>query len=234
VNFYWFGRHLDKDLKYVSDILEDAGFYAWLIPYSAGLADPFIRIARSMSTEQKLKYLVAVRPYTISAQYLIAISKSLDLIQEDRVRINFVPGIVPESEKSIGGIFSEINDSSSYEDRKRHFCDYIRKFSELDIKKPYVYVSGFSDELCPDLEDFGDANILSYGHLHAGRLDPSDLDKIIFFPVRSIEDFREKIAEIKSKGYKNVMFHTNGDRDFDLALKVFEEVKMMNSQNTVL
>jgi hypothetical protein len=71
MNIYWFGKHVDKDLGYVSDLLEDSGFYGWLLPYNAGYEDPFTRIARSLKTEQKLKYLVAVRPYTISAQYLL-------------------------------------------------------------------------------------------------------------------------------------------------------------------
>ena len=65
---YWFGRHLDKDLGYMSDLLEDSGFYGWLLPYAPGLPDPFTRIARSLNTDKKLKYLVAVKPYTISPQ----------------------------------------------------------------------------------------------------------------------------------------------------------------------
>ena len=239
MNIYWFGRHIDKDLGYVSDLLEDSGFYGWLLPYGAGYPDPFTRVARSLKTEQKLKYLVAVRPYNISAQYLLSIIKSLDSIQEDRVRINFVPGL-NEGEGSFGGIFSDINDSTSFEDRKKFFCSYLEKFKDWDVKKPYTYVSGMQDSLCPNVDSLADANIVSYGRIFDGTLDPSDKTKIIFFPVLNIELFREILAEIKARGYNNVMIHAHSydepdeDKLFDLALKVFEEVKNIKLNEKLL
>jgi|694.fasta_scaffold32846_11 hypothetical protein len=233
MNVYWFGRHTDKDLGYISDLLEDSGFYGWLLPYAVGVPDPFTRIARSLKTNQKLKYLVAVRPYTISPQYLLAISKSLDLIQEDRVRINFVPGLT-DGEESFGGVFSDVNDSTSFEDRKKFFCSYLEKFKDWDVKKPYTYVSGMKDSICPNMDSLADANIVNYGRLVSGTLDTSDKTKILFFIVRDIESFRTIIKHIKENGYNNIMIHVNGDELFDLALKVFEEVKNMKLNENLL
>jgi hypothetical protein len=221
---------MDKDLGYVSDLLEDSGFYGWLLPYSAVYEDPFTRVARSLKTDQKLKYLVAVRPYTISAQYLLSIINSLDSIQEDRVRINFVPGIDTANEPS-GGVFSDVHDATSFEDKKKFFCSYLEKFKDWDVKKPYTYVSGMQDSLCPNMDSLADANIVSYSRMFDGTLDPSDKTKIIFFPVLNIELFREIFTEVKAKGYNNIMIHAHSydhfddDKNFDLALKVFEEVK---------
>jgi hypothetical protein len=226
MNIYWFGRHLDKDLGYMSDLLEDSGFYGWLLPYASGLADPFVRIARDLKTDQKLKYLVAVRPYTISPQYLLAISKSLDLIQEDRVRINFVTGLT-EGEESYGGILSDINDGSSFADRKKYLCTYIEEFQKLKGDKAYTYVSGMSDEICPKMSEFGDANIVSYGRLVEGKLEGYSKDTIIFFPAPSIEDFYERLGQVKDAGFNNIMIHTNGDQDFELATRVFKEIKSL-------
>jgi hypothetical protein len=233
MNVYWFGRHTDKDLGYISDLLEDSGFYGWLLPYAVGVPDPFTRIARSLKTNQKLKYLVAVRPYTISPQYLLAISKSLDLIQEDRVRINFVPGLT-DGEESFGGVFSDVNDSTSFEDRKNFFCSYLEKFKDWDVKKPYTYVSGIKDSICPNMDSLADANIVNYGRLVSGTLDTSDKTKILFFLVRDIESFRTIVKHIKENGYNNIMIHVNGDELFDLALKVFEEVKNMKLNENLL
>jgi len=228
MNIYWFGRHLDKDLGHISDLLEDSGFYGWLLPYASGLADPFVRIARDLKTDQKLKYLVAVRPYTISPQYLLAISKSLDLIQEDRVRINFVPGLVENQfEKSFGGILSTVNDGSSFADRKKYFCSYIEEFKNLKDKKPYTYISGIADEICPKMSELGDANIVSYGRLVEGKLEGYSKDTIIFFPAPSIEDFYERLNRVKNAGFNNIMIHTDGDQDFELALEIFKEIKTL-------
>ena len=233
MNVYWFGRHTDKDLGYISDLLEDSGFYGWLLPYAVGVPDPFTRIARSLKTNQKLKYLVAVRPYTISPQYLLAISKSLDLVQEDRVRINFVPGLT-DGEESFGGVFSDVNDSTSFEDRKKFFCSYLEKFKDWDVKKPYTYVSGMKDSICPNMDSLADANIVNYGRLVSGTLDTSDKTKILIFLVRDIESFRTIVKHIKENGYNNIMIHVNGDELFDLALKVFEEVKNMKLNENLL
>lgn len=221
---------MDKDLGYISDLLEDSGFYGWLLPYAAGYEDPFIRVARSLKTEQKLKYLVAVRPYTISAQYLISIIKSLDSIQEDRVRINFVPGMDSGGE-SFGGVFSDINDATSFEDKKKFFCSYLKNFKDWDVKKPYIYISGMQDNLCPNMDSLGDANIVSYARMHDKTLDLSDKTKIIFFPVVNMNSFKEILAEVKAKGYNNIMIHAHSyehfddDKNFDLALEIFKEVK---------
>jgi hypothetical protein len=190
-------------------------------------------IARSLKTYQKLKSLVAVRPYTISPQYLLAISKSLDLIQEDRVRINFVPGLT-DGEEFFGGVFSDVNDSTSFEDRKKFFCSYLEKFKDWDVKKPYTYVSGMKDSICPNMDSLADANIVNYGRLVSGTLDTSDKTKILFFLVRDIESFRTIVKHIKENGYNNIMIHVNGDELFDLALKVFEEVKSMKLNENLL
>ena len=228
MNFYWFGRHLNKDLSEMSDLLEDSGFYGWLLPYAPGLPDPFIRIARSINTDKKLKYLVAVKPYTISPQYLLAITKSLDLIQEDRVRINFVPGLTKGGfDESFGGILGPINDSSSLEDRKEYFCSYIKEFRKVKTKKPYTYLSGMVTDICPNMLDFGDANIVSYGRLFEGKLEGYSKDTIIFFPVSNIKSLYDRIDDVKKAGYNNIMIHTDGEADFELATRVFKEIKSL-------
>jgi hypothetical protein len=229
MNIYWFGRQLDKDLAYMSDLLEDSGFYGWLLPYQAGLPDPFVRVARSLNTDQKLKYLVAVRPYTMSPQYLLAITKGLDLIQKDRVRINFVPGLTTHREEYFAGILGPINDSSSLNDRKKYLCSYIEEFRNMNGKKPYTYISGLADYLCPNLLDFGDANIVSYGLFLAGKLEECSKDTIISFPVSSIKTLHERMNHLRSAGYNNLMINLDDPNDFELALKIFKEIKSIQA-----
>jgi hypothetical protein len=107
--------------------------------------------------------------------------------------------------------------------------NWTHECSNLKVKKPYVYISGLSDSICPNIENFGDSNIVSYGTLIEGKLNNFDKNKIIFFPAVSVSNFKEKVAEIKQKGYNNIMTHTNGDTDFSLALEIFKEVKKLNS-----
>jgi predicted amidohydrolase YtcJ len=84
------------------------------------------------------------------------------------------------------------------------------------------------------MDSLADANIVNYGRLVSGTLDTSDKTKILFFIVRDIESFRTIIKHIKENGYNNIMIHVNGDELFDLALKVFEEVKNMKLNENLL
>jgi hypothetical protein len=90
------------------------------------------------------------------------------------------------------------------------------------------------------MDSLGDANIVSYGRIFDGTLDPSDKTKIIFFPVLNIELFREILADIKARGYNNIMIHAHSydqpdeDKLFDLALEVFKEVKNMKLNENLL
>jgi len=96
----------------------------------------------------------------------------------------------------------------------------------LECEKPYTYISGLPDSICPNMDSLADANIVSYGRVFDGTLDPSDKTKIIFFPVINIELFKEILADIKSRGYNNIMIHLEGEySDSPFALKIFEEVK---------
>ena len=233
MNVYWFGRNMDKDLADVSDMLEDAGFYGWLLPYVAGLPDPFVRIARSLNTDQKLKYLVAVRPHTITPQYLLAITRGLDFIQKDRVRVNFVPGwkTTGAREHWFSGPTPPIDDNSTLDDRKRYLCSYIKDFKNMNGSKPYVYISGMPDDICPNMLDFADGNIVSYGLLASDKLGGYSRDAIISIPVTSIEMLRERMNHARSEGFENIMIHIDerDSLDWVLTKKIFEEIKSLKA-----
>lgn len=127
------------------DELEDANFDGVLFTYSPFDGDMFTMIARTLNVKQKIKYMVAVRPHTMSAQYLCTINDSFNRIQRDRLEINIISGHIKKHEKFFGGTLGEITDNSSVKDRTNYMIDYIKELENMknntNVKVPNYYVS---------------------------------------------------------------------------------------------
>lgn len=238
MNLYLFDSANSNTLPSISQELEDAGFAGILLPYGSSLGDYFTFIARSMNSSHKLKYIVAIRPYTISPQYLASIIKSLNEIDNDRVWINFVAGTVNDYEQSLGGIIGDVNDSSHFLERKQYLIDYVPVFIEYCkniMKPPAICVSGMSDEIFMLTEKYADYNITSYDkHIHENRLKTISKPKIVTMcpfirgtlkEITALKNQRNMpqdavfadsnglidiLNSLKSDGINDVMFHVNG------------------------
>jgi hypothetical protein len=201
MNFYWFGRTKDNNLAHMSEELEQSGFSGILLPYAVDVGDYSVQVARAMNTEQKLKYILAIRPYTISPQHLAMIVKSLNSIDPDRIWINFVSGQILDEEKTIGGIIGEINDLSSQNDRRQYLESYVPVFVEIckTLKiKTNICISGMGEDIGSLVEGYGDYNFAAYqAYAESGGLKKISKPRVLsMFPL--IEDDEEIFNKIKN------------------------------------
>ena len=118
--------------------LEKNGFTATMYPYGIFINDYFTRIARNIDKSSKFKYIVAIRPYVISPQYLHMICSSLNQISHGRVAINFLTGWIYDNEKFFGGILSEVNDNSTNIDRSNYMIEYAKEFKKISKNEFYI------------------------------------------------------------------------------------------------
>jgi len=149
----------------ISKELDDAGFYAMLVPYSVSQKNLFIDVARAMDTSQQLKYIVGVRPHTISPQYLAMMIKSLNDIQKDRVWINFVAGFIREDELALGGSMFPEEFERSFKDRKEYMAKYLpifNSFCKTMTIKTKICITGMTEEVFSLVEDHADYNIVAF------------------------------------------------------------------------
>jgi|MesohylFT_1024984.scaffolds.fasta_scaffold00399_10 hypothetical protein len=163
MNFYWFGR--TESLSELSLELEDSGFKGVLLPYGSDIADYIVQVARSINVNQKLKYIIAIRPYTISPQHLGVIIKSLNSIDSDRVWINFVSGQIIDEEKAVGGILGDINDSSTQNQRRMYLEKYVPAFFDFCKKlniKTKICISGMGKDIASLVDKYGDYSFAAY------------------------------------------------------------------------
>jgi hypothetical protein len=134
MELYWFERDKKLDLNLVKRAheLEASGFDGVMYPYGPTMGDFFTKISRMIHVKSKFKYIVAIRTYTISPQYLSMICASINEISKKRLMLNFLTGYINEEEKKIGGILSEINDYSSNIERSNYMINYAKEFKNIE------------------------------------------------------------------------------------------------------
>jgi hypothetical protein len=189
INFYFFNSDFSLIKK-----LEDSHFTGVLFTYHIRSNDYFTKIARSIHLTKKIKYMVAIRPYVISPQYLCMISNSINEMSENRLQINLISGHIKKTEEGIGGIIGDVTDSSSSIDRSNYLINFIKTLQGLSIKKPDFYVSVTNDFTFAAASEYNNKMIIGYGHYKEGRYDLTN--KKVMISITPI--LRETEEELKT------------------------------------
>ena len=145
MKMFWFERDKksDSDLIKRANDLESFGFNGVMYPYGPTMGDFFTKIARMLNVKSNFEYIVAIRTYTISPQYLSMICSSINNISPNRISLNFLTGYVNNEEKKFGGILGEINDHSSNIERSNYMLDYAKEFIAVNNNGLYPPVDFF-------------------------------------------------------------------------------------------
>lgn len=164
MEFYYFGGSFGQGQI---TKLEDSNFSGVMFTYDSTQGDMFTRIARDIKTTEKIKYLVAIRPYSISPQYLCMINNSINEIMKNRLQINLISGYVKDHELDFGGIVGKVNDTSSRSDRSNYMIDYIDSLNtmpgnNLSQNKLDFYVSTTNEYVFNKTKEYNNKIILPY------------------------------------------------------------------------
>lgn len=181
MKFYYFGGVMGdpKNIKSPSN-LNSHHFSGVMFTHDIPEGDMFVKAAKDISLNENIKYLVAIRPYTISPQYLSMINRSMDRIDKGRLQINLISGYIKDHEKGVGGIVGDITDKSSSLDRSNYMIEFLKVLSEMDqdkespgywkdLEQPNkldVYVSTTNSYVFEAAKKYGYKIILPY-HIYA-------------------------------------------------------------------
>ncbi len=143
--------HCDVDqLKDLSDRLEDSGYNSVLLTFHSAQADYFIKSAAALTPGHKLKYMLALRPYHVSAQYAAMMTRGYSEIDKDRLVFNWVAGDFhgrddePDIEFDIFGESEEIDSIQKRTTYLRKFMDMYKLYCPTAVV-PRMVFSGASD-----------------------------------------------------------------------------------------
>jgi hypothetical protein len=147
MKIFWFQTSkIAEGVGQRSKQLEEHGFDGIMLTYHVFGGDHFTRIARSIDPESNFHYIVAMRPYVISGQYLAMICNSINEISPNRISINLLTGFIKEKEKGVGGFLSNVTDKSSPAERSQYMLDYAEMFRSLSLPTPDFYVSTSNEQ----------------------------------------------------------------------------------------
>jgi alkanesulfonate monooxygenase SsuD/methylene tetrahydromethanopterin reductase-like flavin-dependent oxidoreductase (luciferase family) len=143
MKFHYFGGHVSTTSSNI-DELEDAHCDGILFTYRQWQGDFFTFVARTMKLDQKIKYMIAIRPHALSPQYLCMINQSINEIQPERLQINIIAGHIKPDEVDFGGILGTVTDASSIPDRTNYMIDYLKELRDMEgngVQIPECYVT---------------------------------------------------------------------------------------------
>jgi alkanesulfonate monooxygenase SsuD/methylene tetrahydromethanopterin reductase-like flavin-dependent oxidoreductase (luciferase family) len=128
MRFYFFGANFRTGIM---KKLYANNFAGALYTFDVPAGDMFTRVAHHMDVDKKFNYMVAVRPTAMSPQYLAMIAASISEISRDKLQINLIAGHTKPHEKDIGGIFGEVNDNSSSEEKHNFLIKYFQELEKV-------------------------------------------------------------------------------------------------------
>ena len=181
MDIFWFERNAGniENLQDKSIELESNGFSGTMYPYSISSNDFFTQIPSIAKEDSKFKYIVAIRPYVISPQYLSMICNSLNKKYPNRVILNLLTGWIDKHEFSFGGILSYPNDESDHIHRSNYMIDYAKVFKNLKTTTPKFYISTTNGPTFKKCKSENFPMIIPYAWYKAQMFDLEDTDYII-------------------------------------------------------
>jgi hypothetical protein len=165
MKIYFFGGE-----HHFIDSIYESGFDGVLFLYNAISPDYFTTL---ISHKDKLKkdfsYMIALRPYAMSPQYLSMINRTISDIIDGRLEINLISGHPKEIERPYNSFVGDINDWSSKIEKSKYLIEYLEALSQLadrckhpekDI--PNAYVSTTNEFVLEAANKHGHKMIIPY------------------------------------------------------------------------
>jgi hypothetical protein len=229
-------------------ILHDHHYSGALFTYNIDTGDYFTRIANQIDKKIDFKYMVAIRPYAVSPQYLCMINNSMNIIAKDKIQINLVSGTLKDWEKDFGGIIGTTNDLSSNVEKSKYLMEYIENIETIKRKIPDYYVTITNQFVFNKASNLGSKMMIPYEDYKNNSYDlnnkkimiavfpiiretreelnnnklRSDLSNLgLFLP----EEFIDFIEELKNKGIEEVMICHWDKKEKKILNKIIKEYK---------
>lgn len=223
-----------SDVELIKD-LEHLGIDGVLHTYNAYQPNAFIRIIKYLP-ETKIKHMVAIRPYTISPQFLSQIISTVnEVCSREIIQINLVSGWIKEDEKSAGGIVGIINDNSTQAERSNYLIDYLDILKISDNNKMDYYVSVTNNFTFDAAIKNNTKMIIDYEHFKEKKYKIKNNKTMIAINTARGDELLEheeifrKIEEIEDSGIDEVIFSSGSKNVVEHFIQFLKKYKAKNS-----
>lgn len=164
MEFYYFGGNFHGEQ--ISN-LEKSHFSGVMFTYDATQGDMLTRMSRHVDPNKNIKYLIAIRPYSVSPQYLCMVNDTMNEIDPGRFQVNLISGYIKDHESDFGGIVGRVNDSSDRITRSNYLIQYIKTLNNMpgngsNGSKLDFYVSATNNFVFEAAKSYDNKMILPY------------------------------------------------------------------------
>lgn len=150
LKFHLMPSYREESLEAMKKAAEDydqAGYTSVLYTFNSSSCDFFIKVAHSINTNHSFKYLFALRPYHVSPQYLMMITKSFEEIQHNRLSINWLAGDFDTRRENDEAnyqldVFGESRYLNDLNNRKKFVRNFINSYTNL-LNKHKVHIPDY-------------------------------------------------------------------------------------------
>jgi hypothetical protein len=166
LRYHYFGNSWSsfspEELKSRVSVLDQAGYYSVLLPYHNHLNDNFIIAARALDKSEAIKYNIAIRSGSVSAEYCGMQVASFHMIDRDRLILNVLHGS-PEAIEQSDFLLEDRNLA------KKTTQDFVN----FKKHKTEIVIPGASDETLDMVGDYADYCAIDYDSFRR-ELNPAD------------------------------------------------------------
>lgn len=149
MRFHWMNRgdiNSVEEIELLSKSLESYGYYSVLLTYHSKSPDLLIKSFRAAQKKQKIKYMLAIRTYAISPEYMTMICRSYNEEFPEKLILNVVSGDIHKDETSIDDLVWISNCLDSPEKRLPYTKEWLKKFNNLASDcMPEIFMGGHSN-----------------------------------------------------------------------------------------
>lgn len=136
MNFHWMQNNDFFTMKKLATDLESVGYESVLLTYNSNSPDLFFQAIDALA-DTKIKYNIAIRPHSISPEYLAMIAEAANSAYPGRLMFNFVSGNFYENENLDGIIHHDIAMLADIEYRRRYLSIFLDKFLARGVLSHY-------------------------------------------------------------------------------------------------
>jgi alkanesulfonate monooxygenase SsuD/methylene tetrahydromethanopterin reductase-like flavin-dependent oxidoreductase (luciferase family) len=218
--YHWFQNDVSNvsisKMQNLVTYLDDCGYYSVLFPYYSLMSDPFIKSAAAIKKDEKIKFMVALRPRALSPEYCAMMCSAFGLIQRDRLMLNIVHGhLAPEE------VQDAIIDPTNAFDSRESTLQYTETFLEKLIEKTNfknlgvdLVMSGGKSETMKISKKYADYSVVGYDNFtdNPDRYSNVEPSKVMVGIRIVIRDSDEECKEYKDKylNEENLLVSTKG------------------------
>ena len=166
MKIHWMDRGSPSvdELKILLSKLDEVGYESVLTVYDSVFSDKWMKSAFSLNLNHKTKYMIALRPYSISPELAAMMVEAFNEYAPDRLIFNIVAGDILNHETSIDDVVDL--DISTPEKRTEYPGNWLEKFKKIKImtKIPEMGLAGISDNTLKNAKKYGDFPIAMLHH----------------------------------------------------------------------